>query len=477
MGANKILYIFIAIFFFLLLSYFYKDNIFSQRFVDEEENFTIGKYLLRGEKLYDDILTNHQPLTYILSAAVQKISQPKDVYFLIRNERMAVLIWSLIWSIILVSLAGVPALIFIVTFELTKNFIFGNLFLPEALSVYPLICLLYLTLKQEKKLILFGFCTALCFFLLQPLWPLLLFLVLIFIFKFKMKQKQFLLLILGALPVLLTVLFFISAWGYLYSLYLNIVYTIPSYHQTYYNELWIVTIIKSLISPILALLFSNLTSTSIVLKLVSLLFLINLIYLIIKKEYIKSSITIVSLGLTNLHFYYPGNESYGAGLLPWFGSFIFISFYISIYQQNNKIKIINLFLFLSILLASFKLGGEKILEKRNPQKDYTINFSTVSDKGEEIKRLSKSGDKLFASPDNWLIYWASDTEHIYKLFGYYAWMAAIPNLHQAVIDTFEKNPPIFFYCENCKGLDLEKYLAKYLEAKKNNQSTFIYVLK
>lgn len=477
METKKILYIFVSIFFFLALSYFYKDNIFNQRFIDEEENFAIGRYILRGEKLYDDIQTSHQPLAYILSAAVQEISQPKDVYFLIRNERLAVLIWSLVWSIILVSLVGAPALIFIFTFELTKNFIFGNLFLPEALSVYPLICLLYLTLKQGKNLILFGFCTALCFFLLQPLWPMLLFLVLIYIFKFKIKQKQILLLTLGSSPVLLIVLFFISHSGYLYSLYLNIVYTIPSYHQTYYNEPWVLTAAKSFISPILVVTYNKLSSTSIILKLFSILFFLNLFYLIHKRDYFKSLIILISLGLANLHFVNPGSESFAAGILPWYGSFIFLSLVISIDRHNKKIDIFNISVILLIILVSFKTGGKKMIEKRDAQKDYTVNFSTLADRGELIKTIKNENDTLFASPDHWLIYWAADAKHLPKLFGYYPWMVGIPSMHKSIFYSFEETPPAFLYCTNCKGLDLEKYLMKYLEIKQNNQSTNLYVLK
>lgn len=469
----------LTLLFFLIISFLYKDNIFSQRFVDEEENFAVGKYLLQGEKIYDDILTSHQPLGYIFSASIQNIAQPQDVYFLIKDHRLAVLIWSLIWSVVLILSFGRPALFFIVIFELTKSLIFGNLFLPEAFSVYPLVYLLGLTLKNNFNLIkkvTFGFCIGICTFLLQPIWPLLVVLILLYIFKFKREAKAVVLPLISLAFVVILVLYFAPFPAYIKSFYLNLTYTIPSYHNSYFAEPWIVTFIKSFFSPFLALIYSHTSITSTILKLTSLLFFINIIYLLLKRNYFQSLIIFILLGLANLRFVYPGNESYAAGLLPWYGSYIFITLLLADSQLQTKLKFINISLIILVLFTAFRLGGDNLLKKGDPQKDYFINFSTHEDRGRAIKIMGGISDTLFVSPDNWLVYWASDTNHLPKLMGYYAWMAGLPQLHQEILTAFDQKPPTFFYCDDCKDLDLGKSLIKYQEIKKSGGSTRLYVL-
>lgn len=479
MKPKKGLYILISIAFFLILSYSYKDNIFKQRFVDEEENFANGKYLLKGEKLYDDILTSHQPLAYVFSYSVQNISHPRDVYFLIKNHRLAVLFWSAAWSIILVSLFGLPALLFVVIFELSKNFIFGNLFLPEALVSYPLVFLAGSILRNkfdELQALFFGFTICLSAFLLQPIWPLLLLLVLFFVFQLRRKKKLLLFAAIGAVLIILVTVSFISFPGYIKTLFLNLTYTIPNYQASYYKESWLMTLLKSYISPILTFFYTKFGAISIILKVVSMLFFINIIFLFATKNYKLAITTILLLGLANLHFVYPGNESYATGFLPWYSLYIFISLFLAVNQLKTKIRLVNILLMIVMIFTCIKLGGEVLFKKGDLQKDYFVNFSTFEDRGRAIAIMSKSGDTLLVSPDNWLIYWSSGVNHLPKLMGYYAWMAGIPKINQRINAAFETNPPTFIYCENCYGSSLEKYLIKYKEIKKDEGNTFLYIL-
>jgi hypothetical protein len=90
--------------------------------------------------------------------------------------------------------------------------------------------------------------------------------------------------------------------------------------------------------------------------------------------------------------------------------------------------------------------------------------------------MKQPSDALFVSPDAWLVYWQSDTNHIPKLFGYYAWMAGIDQIHEKVIQTFSSNPPTFFFCENCPNPDLGQYLNKYIEVRRYGGETNLYVL-
>lgn len=59
----------------------YYANIFVTRFVDEEYNLAIGKYITQNEVLYEDIITNHQPITDILSGLVQGLKTPPTFFY------------------------------------------------------------------------------------------------------------------------------------------------------------------------------------------------------------------------------------------------------------------------------------------------------------------------------------------------------------------------------------------------------------
>lgn len=113
---------------FLFLLRGYEDKIYSISFVDEEDNIAIGKYLLKGEKLYSEIYTNHQPTAYILSSLVQFVSRPPNILMVIKRHREFVIFWSFAWSAYLLWTFGFYTLFFIIPYELTKFLLFGNLF-------------------------------------------------------------------------------------------------------------------------------------------------------------------------------------------------------------------------------------------------------------------------------------------------------------------------------------------------------------
>ena len=140
--ADKILNIRVIIFavtviFLLAAGYFYRGVVMSFPFVDEQYNFAIGKYLRNGEILYDDVITNHQPIAHIFSALVQEIKQPNTTFSLLNVHRTVIIIWSSIWAIFFVFFFGMSGFLFVIIYELTKSYMFGTLFLAEAIVVYP----------------------------------------------------------------------------------------------------------------------------------------------------------------------------------------------------------------------------------------------------------------------------------------------------------------------------------------------------
>lgn len=476
MRHSKYYTIFLTIFFFLIVGYLYRDNVFAIRFVDEEYNLAIGKYLIQQEILYKGIITNHQPITHILSGLVQAVTNPNSVYSLILTHRVVILLWSMLWAIILVLRYRWIGLVFVVIYELTKSNLFGNLFLAEAFSVYPLIFLIGQVLMKEGNWnkwegVAAGFSLSFLALTLGPLWPVLGFLFILLLYKLRHSLKSTLFyLLIGALIVILPILKFVSVLGYLkIYLLLNLKYTIPSQTGTYYPEGWYLTIIKSFISPILSFTNNEISPFIWVIKSLSILFIISLIFLIHQRKYFQAIIYFLLLGLTNIRFIDPGTDSFMRfHLLPWYASLIFIT----VQLFTKKTRGIYVVLIICTLIFALIYAKSDFGTKRNPQKDFEINFSTFVDRGNTIKAMRSKEDSLFVSPDNWLIYWAADTNHLPKLFGYYAWMAGIPALHNQILESFDKTPPTFFYCDNCKDLDLEKFLIKY----KKTSDPYLYVL-
>lgn len=434
--------------------------------MDEEYGLTVGKYLLEGETAYQDLIINHQPLTSIFSSQVQRLTNPNSVYSLVKRSRQAMLVWSAIWSLILVYYFGIGALFFVILYELTKIQLLGNLFLSESLVLYPLTFLFGLVLFKDKlsnfQLVTAGLSIGLSSFLLGPIWPAIGMISLLLILRYK-RRSVFI--FVGVLIIFLSILRFISLSGYFnYYLYDNLAYTVPSYHE----GSWILTIIKSFLSPISAFLPTALTPTLWVIRVLSLILITNLFS---KKSFKKGLLVFALLALTNIRFVAPGTEGYaGFHILPWYAVFIFVC---SVIASQKKFTTV---LILLTILISLNFEKNLLFSKTDTNRDFYINYSTHISIGEVVKIMKENKDTLFVSPDAWLVYWQSDTKHLPKLFGYYAWMAGIPSLHKEVLNAFEKNPPTFFYCDNCGKLDLTKYLVKYHELKRDNESTRLYVL-
>ncbi len=458
----KTVVLLITLLFLILTGYFYSNKALSFKFVDEEDNFVFGKYLVWREKLYDDLLSNHQPVTFILSYIVQEYTHPSNIYSLVTRHRQALIFWTFFWSLLLTYYFGVRTFFFVFFFELTKIYLLGNLFLAESFVVYPLLFLVGLSIFIKRalfksELFILGTCLALSFFLLSPIWPVLLLLLILLILK--QKNISLLFLIPGFLIIALSIFIFSSAKGYLNFLFINLTYTLPSFQ----SDPLAPSIMKSFLSPVISLFPAPLTPTLLIIRILTLILIFNLFF---SRKYKKGILILVILGLTNLRFVYPGVEGYsGFHLLPWYGLFIFITLLVT---KLNKINLATLII-LMIFTLNFARGD--LFVKDIKLEKYSINYATLESVGNIIKENKSKNSTLFVSPNEWLIYWQADIHHLPKLYGDYAWMAGYPPLYKKLKEAFEQNPPTFFYCANCKGLTLEKYLIKY-----NKLGNNLYIL-
>lgn len=453
----------------------YKNQIFSTRFVDEEYNFAIGRYLTKREILYDDIITNHLPVTHILSSLIQRKEKPETTYALINDHRTAIINWSAIWSFILVLYFGTAGLIFIVIYELTRSHLYGNLFLAETVVAYPIVFLIGLSLFKKFPLgtfeaFLVGALLAFSALTLGPLWPGIFFLCLLILIKqlnalqsSKLRVKSTVFGLAGALSVFVLVLPYVNIQGFLeYYIFGNLTGMIPNTSQY-----WLNSVPQSIASPLISFIGNYPSDQLILIRALSAILIINLTFLILSRRFQLAVSIFILLGLLNIRFIRPGEgHSSGFHLLPWFSGLVTIASFLFVEQFKNKspyiVKGLNIAFLIIAIFFSLKYAKLNLFIEKNTERDYEIFFSTHTKIGESIKSIRNPGDTLFVFPDAWLVYWQSDTDHLPKLFGYYAWMAGIPRLRERMQKSFVNNPPKFFYCEGCKkNTELGQYLKIY----------------
>ena len=234
----------ILILFVCLMVYkLYTPVMYSFGFTDEGDNISIGQYLLLNKKLYTEVFSQHQPLTYYLSAGIQYVVQPDNILLVVRRHRQFVLLFSFAWIAFLTLRYGLSLLPIFTLLEVVKYYLLGHLFLAESIVIYPFIylTLLFVQVFQKKKtyafeLILFSLSAFFVVFNLLPLAaPIVLFAVLL-LWKYRNEyQKLFALLIPG---IMVSALLFLHVPldGYLEgTVWANLFYYIPNSTKVDFN--------------------------------------------------------------------------------------------------------------------------------------------------------------------------------------------------------------------------------------------------
>lgn len=469
----------------LITSRAYQNQALSFHFVDEEDNMVLGKYLLFKEKLYSNLFSHHQPLAYIASSNIQKITNPNTLYLLIKKHRETVIAWSVFWSLLLVARFGLPLFLLVILYEPLKVFLLGNLFLSESLVVYPFIYLasvLFLIKNNfhKKELCFLGFCFSLTFLLLTPLWPVLLAILAAFLYKLKIRKTGWL--FMGMVPILFLTTPFVS-WGDYWQnvFYINFKYYIPMTSK----EPIFKTLVHTFLTPFMSFFYwTGRSATLQVIQLLSTLLLISWLVLMRKGHLKIVFLMFVILGFANLRYVALGQQSYsGFHLLPWFALLILISCISTFFVwQKYSGKLIKLFIVLIITglgWTTLKETSQTLFVPKDSPTDFYINYSKQADLGQAIKIMKQGGETLFVVPDEWLIYWQADIAHASKMVNYYAWMADVPEIKNPLHKMFSENPPTYFYCDRCQFgyFGLEEFFGKYRKIKKDGHETNLMVLK
>ena len=446
----------------------------SFHFVDEEDHIVSADYMNRGYKLYKDLSLNHQPLVYLGSSWLQKITKPNSVFLLIKSHRLAMFGYAAIWSILLTWRFGLIGLLFVSIFEWLKFYLFGNLWLMESMAVYPAVYLLAVFLQsqlksvwpEKKEAVFLGFCSFLIFFNLVPLWPWLGLIWLILLIK---NRKQFLWQVLGGLipTIILFILISPIDW-FRETVFYNVVYAMPQLSTVKTSSDWL----KIVFFPFLSFATKNSFQAQVIQWLTT-GWLITLIILVVKKQKKAWWLlgTYLLMILANLRVLSPGSVFYeGFHLLPWLG-LLLISFLIHLKQVKKP-----------IILVIFSIWGLSLLINHNmpyfwqtdSMSEYHINYSRFDDLNFAVKTLSNSNDRLAVLTSESLVYWQTEVKPATRQVVYYSWEQDVPDLKDDYSKVFKgDNPPEFIYGGQETGLVEDKYIPLL----KDNQLTELFIRK
>jgi len=424
----------------------------SYKFVDEDEHMAIGYLMLdHSYRLYTDVSANHQPIVYLASYMVQKISQPDNLVMLIRRHRQAIVFFSLFWAMVMVIRFGLQGLLFVMGFEIVKYALLGNEFLAESLAVYPFSYLvgsqleLALTKVWLREDLFLGIVSALTGLTLLPLLPAI---GVLLLYRYVVAQvaywKDGL---LGIGLVIVGIFSWINFHDYFRETWINNwLYAMPRLSQMTelydYLKLWLYPFM-SFFDPsgwlniwiiTIALGWLLLFFSSLYLKEKSLTWLIIAFFLF--------------WGLVNARVIKPGVSIYaGFHLLPWLAigmmGVIFISMTILLPQWRRKYKATVIVFFVTLLLYLSLHTQSPIRAAVDPETENYIQYTPLYQAGQVISSMKNEGDRLMVLPHEALLFWLTQLSPAGRQVTYYEWQFHAPGQQEDYLRVISHEYPEF----------------------------------
>lgn len=451
---------------------------------DDCHVYSTAYFMLSGKKIYSEVFFNHNPLMPFISVGVQYITSPSSIYELLLRHRQVLFFASVVFNILLLIRFRYKALGFIILFELTKFYTFGNRFLPEAIIVYPLVYLFGIGLEklQQKKIYSIDFIlTALaCWFIVfmrEPYVPLAIFLFLVILWKFNTKLKFFSLAIFTFLSV--SFLLYLPIQDF----YFNVVNFNLS--ETVGKEVSKSTflgadILKIIFYPFY--IFLPLGDFGFFRQLLIFESIFFVYLLIITVRNLNKKIVLflfLTLGLSNIRFTEPGITFYAAyHMNVWYALFIFSLLFLLSQIKNFHMFRVGIVLFVGIII--FSLGKDSIIWQKIDQHEQLLtNYGPQMLHVQILEKLSDPKDTLFLDGWDELIYSQAKLPSPYKYSHFTSQMPNIPLYQKARSEMFVKNPPTFYYgtCREDVGQKLPGFVReKYVRIYHMGKPTCLYVL-
>ncbi|HSX09779.1 MAG TPA: hypothetical protein VLF93_06515 [Candidatus Saccharimonadales bacterium] len=482
-SPTKILIVATLLFFVPIFLIYYKESV-SFNFIDEYNNFLAGYFLIKGYTLYSQIFFQHQPLMAYISYVLQIVLHPTTLYKLVMYHRLAIIFVSLAFDLLLVYRFRFVGLGFVIIFELSKFYLFGNVFLAESMVVYPLVYLLGLVWENLHKrtiahweIIFASLLTFFVVFMREPYIPTALILFAIVLIPkrpLKIKLISILLFLFLSAMVLLT----LPIHDYLFELTsVNVTGVIAEeVQQSHIAGLGIVTIF---IYPLLILTQGLMNYFRGVLVLIDLPFLIGIFfYSVSAKQWKKGLLLLAILGISNIRIEPPGTIFYGAyHMVVWYGLFIFMTLFLvkKMYETKQYMAIKTITSILLLLLLTYLLLPSNVLlwQKIDKQTVFAANYDKYYTTGEVVHNLANNKTTFFADGWDSLVYWQADVRDPYPYLFYYLPMTNYPLYTQARAVMFGDNPPEFVY-SNCTLYKNKLMTYSFKEYARGNYEVFYF---
>jgi hypothetical protein len=417
----------------------------SLHFVDEEDHLAGADLINRGYKLHEQIQSNHQPLVYFASAAIQKLGRPDNIFMLIRRHRQALFIYGALWSLLLVLRFRSLGLLFVAIFEFLKYGLLGNLLLMESLAVYPVVYLFGVFLEgkrpSKKELLFMGVASWLVVFNLVPLYPWLGIMLLLTLIKAK---KDIVYLLIGLIvPTLILFSFYSPVAWFRETLYNNWIYAVPALNQVKTGADWL----KIIFFPFTA--YNSLHSLQ-----ASFIALFFTGYLLAALSNRKLFWLYPLLLLANNRVLSPGAAYYeGFHLLPWLG--LLIAVFVYSLAKLKFVFVLPLVIWLLVLMFNKNMP---YFNTTDPAYEYYVNYSTIDDFNFAVKNISRPGDRMAVTAIQPLLHWHTDTDLATRQLVYYGWEPNVPELKADYDRVFlGSDPPEIIYGSDEPKLLEEKY--------------------
>lgn len=459
---------------------------------DQCFNYTAAYFMLKGKTLYSQIFFNHQPFMAYLSYLIQLVFKPKSLFELVLYHRRFIFYFSLLMDLLIVFRFRWAGFGFVLFYELTKYYLFGQFFLAEAVVAYLLVWLLGLAWEKtadkkkslsKKDFFLATIFTWLILFFRITFAPAAFFLYAIILWR-KKNERSFPS-VFGCLFIFLTgtTLLFLPLKSYFFET-LKVNWQVLADNQTGLSFF-----LKPFFYPF-EIFFNrnNWNHFRLTMAGLNLVWLTAAGLMVFNFKKIKlMGIVFLVLGLTAFRAADPGKIFYEAfHLLPWYALFL-ITLFLSLKSvlETKKTGKWSRFLLVwlgAIFLYSVLPRHSFVWEKIDRQEEWNIHYVHYWLYGEAVKRLSSPGDTLFLDQWDDLIYWQADLDSPYPYSLYTPIMTYFSEFNRARERMFKDNPPDFYYayCDDkteFSPLLPENSRKAYLQLRAGDKPTCLYLKK
>lgn len=450
---KKIIPILLILPIYIILYKIYIPHVNAFGCFDDCFNIVAGYFITNGKRLYSEIFFNHQPLMAYFSSFIQTAFHPANIYDLMLTHRQTVMAFSFVMNVLMIFRFGLPTLGFVLLYEFSKFYVFGDRFLAEGIIVYPLVYMVLLVWQKytRRRLYWYDYVLSVLFvwfiiFMREPyiIVSFALFFLIFFGKPFSYQKK----IALGLF--VLSVIFFLAVLPM--PEYLFNVVTVNGQilrSEGGENNLLGVGVVKLFVYPILILFTGEWNIFRHFLVGLDVIFLISFLLLFrIKEKRMALFMLFLILGFANVRIVVPGKIFYAAfHMIVWYGLFIATILYLLNDLFFYRKKIAASLLIILVILFVYIVGSPRSFtrEKNDPHYELITNYGKELQVGEVVRLLSKPTDTLYLDGADDLIYWQAKRTSSYKYSWYTSGMPRFSRYRKARLDMFATSPPDFYY--------------------------------